>query len=262
MIVKAEFGVRSKEELVVQPFSSKVSRTALIQASESYRKAAESNEPLKPFRVTALRTERGVLYSRGQGFVKLFPDVQYTFSATSIQEDFTEELLSKPAFSFEIYGKKLLCELLKLEVVNHLDVSAQESRLYKVNFLTPTLLQFPRPRLKRKKNRYILFPYPPVMFSSLAQHWNRYFSPPVSRATGTRALYFFREVDYSLSPVTVRYDEGFVRGFVGWVLYSLEARKGSKLRADVRRLLAYANYVGVGKSRSVGFGEVIVKETS
>jgi CRISPR/Cas system endoribonuclease Cas6 (RAMP superfamily) len=31
------------------------------------------------------------------------------------------------------------------------------------------------------------------------------------------------------------------------------------LREKIRRLLDYANYFGVGKSRSIGFGEVEVK---
>jgi len=97
-------------------------------------------------------------------------------------------------------------------------------------------------------------------------HWNKFLEPKVSKVTGSRALYFLKEVDYRLRPMTVRYDEGRVRGFVGWTLFSLEARKGSKLRENLRRMLAYSNLVGVGKVQECGLrgseGEVGGRDSS
>jgi len=54
LIVKATYVLRTKEEMVVQPFSSKISRTAVLSFSNTYKSAISSTEPLKPFRVTAL----------------------------------------------------------------------------------------------------------------------------------------------------------------------------------------------------------------
>lgn len=67
------------------------------------------------------------------------------------------------------------------------------------------------------------------------------------------------EVDYSLKPVTVIYDERRrPRGFIGWVIYE-HRRISPKLSRHLSRLLDYANYVGVGRFRSIGFGVVDVK---
>lgn len=57
-------------------------------------------------------------------------------------------------------------------------------------------------------------------------------------------------------PITVPYDKGKVRGFIGWVKFALDARRNSKLRENIRRLPAYGNHFGVGKSRAIGFGEI------
>jgi|BEDMetMinimDraft_2_1075160.scaffolds.fasta_scaffold04049_4 CRISPR-associated endoribonuclease Cas6 len=258
VIIRVSYSVRPSGEMIVQPFSSKVSRTALLTQSKVYRDLAESSEPLKPFRVTALKEGNRPLYSSWH-LMRLLPDKDYSFEVTSLLDPFLEDVLSTPSFTFSIYGRQLSAEVRELNVLSPSDLILPESRLYRVDFVTPTLLQFPRPNLRRKRNRYSLFPYPPLLLGSLAMHWNKFLEPKVSKVTGSRALYFLKEVDYRLRPMTVRYDEGRVRGFVGWTLFSLEARKGSKLRENLRRMLAYSNLVGVGKSRSVGFGEVRVR---
>ena len=257
LIVKATYVLRTKEEMVVQPFSSKISRTAVLSFSNTYKSAISSTEPLKPFRVTALHVGKKPLYSRG--FVTLYKDKEYRFSVTSLLDDFLQEVISNSTVDFTVYNKQLRMELEKVEVSKVDQLTLPDSRLYRIEFLTPTLLQVPRPKFRRLRNRYVLFPYSPLLMASLTSHWNKFMHPAIVRTTGSRALYYFREVDYQLEPITVNYDNGSVRGFVGWALFSLIARKGTKLRDMVRTLLGYANFVGVGKSRSIGFGEVEAK---
>jgi len=178
---------------------------------------------------------------------------------TSLLDDFLQEVISNSTVDFTVYNKQLRMELEKVEVSKVDQLTLPDSRLYRIEFLTPTLLQVPRPKFRRLRNRYVLFPYSPLLMASLTSHWNKFMHPAIVRTTGSRALYYFREVDYQLEPITVNYDNGSVRGFVGWALFSLIARKGTKLRDMVRTLLGYANFVGVGKSRSIGFGEVEAK---
>ena len=69
------------------------------------------------------------------------------------------------------------------------------------------------------------------------------------------------EVDYSVKPETVIYGKTgdgrlkLVRGFTGWIIYELIY---PKLKPIYSKLLALARYMGVGRSRSIGFGQVDV----
>nr|WP_241208515.1 CRISPR-associated endoribonuclease Cas6 [Sulfolobus islandicus] len=105
----------------------------------------------------------------------------------------------------------------------------------------------------------MLFPYVPLLFYSTVSHWNTYMDKKIVGVTGSKTLYYFREVNYRIRPMTAYYGNIPNKGFVGWVVFELSARKGSKIRENVRRLLDYVNYFGVGKSRNIGFGEVEVK---
>jgi CRISPR-associated endoribonuclease Cas6 len=94
-------------------------------------------------------------------------------------------------------------------------------------------------------------------------HWNSQVGEElVIRDSGLpyNSFFLLREVDYRISPVTVYYDEKRrPRGFIGRVLYHLAPTRRQKRRRNLLRLLDYANYVGVGKSRTMGFGMVSVK---
>ncbi|WP_235185634.1 CRISPR-associated endoribonuclease Cas6 [Candidatus Acidianus copahuensis] len=248
-------------EVIVQPFSSKFSRTALLSFSQTYSKHIENPEEGKPFRVTAIKKEGKPLYSRKGRFVTLRANEKYTFNVTSLDNDFMQEAISNPSFSFEIYNEKFSVELEKMEIYDEERITAliPDDRLIRIDFLTPTLLQPPRPSFKRKKNRYVIFPYVPLLMSSIVSHWNKNMERKITNVLGLRTLYYLKEVDYRLFPITVKYDKGFVRGFTGWCLFSLEAKRNSKLRNNILTLLSYANFVGVGKSRAIGFGEIRVR---
>ncbi len=93
----------------------------------------------------------------------------------------------------------------------------------------------------------------PVMVNSL----NYY----LARATDLTTA----EADYRLKLTTVLYGKDSrgqprkPRGVTGWVIYELMGKITARVTWSLLRI---ASYTGLGKSRSVGFGEVLVREAS
>ncbi|MEM1627574.1 MAG: CRISPR-associated endoribonuclease Cas6 [Sulfolobaceae archaeon] len=260
MIFWMKFSLKFKDEVIVQPFTSKVSRI-IVSNYPTYVRISESSEPLKPVRVTVIRDEAGkpIFKKVDSGVLRLKPNVNYYFELTCLDNNLFEEVVSNPYVKAKVYTTEAFSELSETKVLEEPEID--DSRAYRIEFRTPTLIQPPRPNFKRKKNRYLLFPYPPYLLISLQRHWNKYHNKKII-ISQSRTLYYFKEVDYRLRPITVIYDKVKERGFIGWALFTLEARRNSNLREGIRKLLAYANYVGVGKSRAIGFGEVLVKSIS
>ena len=250
VIFTITFSLKTDHDVIVPPFTSKVSRTIFLSFSPTYAKYIESVMPFKPFRVTVLKHDGRPLYAQGV----LKGGEEYTFSVNTTIESAVKEAIEVGSVEKELFNARFRVEITDIEAKD--EVIMEDSRLYKVQFKTPVLLQPPK---IKKKNRFLLFPYVPSIFYSLMVHWNKNMEKKVFGLTGLKALYYFREVDYGVRPITVRYGKTPVRGFIGWTLFELKARKNSMLREKIRRLLDYANYFGVGKSRSIGFGEVEVK---
>jgi CRISPR-associated endoribonuclease Cas6 len=67
------------------------------------------------------------------------------------------------------------------------------------------------------------------------------------------------EVDYNLRPVTVYYDKlRRPRGIMGWIVYQVRRKRKGRTYRELMKLLEYARYIGVGRSRATGFGQVLV----
>jgi CRISPR/Cas system endoribonuclease Cas6 (RAMP superfamily) len=63
-------------------------------------------------------------------------------------------------------------------------------------------------------------------------------------------------IDYSIKPTTIAYDERRrIRGFTGWTIIDTTPI-GRKNIERIDKLMALANYLGLGKSRGIGFGKV------
>ncbi|ACP37665.1 CRISPR-associated protein Cas6 [Sulfolobus islandicus M.14.25] len=257
MIYTLTFRLKPSNDVIVPPFTSKLSRTLFLSFSPTYSKIIESKKPNKPLRITVVKDQGRPLYSNGKSKVVLKAENTYTFIVNTLLEDVVKEVIKAESVNREIYNTSFHVELENVSVKENIMV--EDARFYRVHFKTPTLLQPPRPRIKRKENRYVLFPYVPLLFYSTVSHWNTYMDKKIVGVTGSKTLYYFREVNYRIRPMTAYYGNIPNKGFVGWVVFELSARKGSKIRENVRRLLDYVNYFGVGKSRNIGFGEVEVK---
>lgn len=264
------------ENAVVPPFTSKVSKTILIQLLGDASLLSGLREPggilRKPLVVSpVLKGGKPLFKVAGQdGFLVLRAGTRYSFKVSAIGEQAVGQvlsaLMSRLSDNPDLKLFNTSISILGVDVIlrDMAELGLPDAGAYRVVFRTPTMLQFPRPwRWRFKKVRYCLLPHPHLIVWSLARHWNS-LAPLSLRLDAWKlscyANYALVEVDYDLKPVTAIYEKpaSGPRGFVGWALF--EHRKGNeKLDRRLRTLLDYANYVGVGKSRSIGFGMVSVE---
>jgi len=178
---------------------------------------------------------------------------------------------------FRVYTERV--EFAKVDDLS-IGFADPERQAVKIVFRTPTLIPSklmapPLDSVRKRlggKNLYILYPSIGHICCYLAKlyhsstgvtlmcgptpEWAAYFSGRLCEAAAAT-------LDLRIAPRTVRYDERrSVRGFTGWALYVFNLRRGSRAVKIVDRLLALAARLGVGKSRSIGFGVVEVSTVS
>lgn len=272
-ITKAVFTLHAEADIVIPPFSSKVTKTILIHGLNG----AGSSKLLEEIRAKT-RYKSLVLspvFSGSKPLIKL--DMQNSSSLTLFRNrrywfwvvvlglepalEIVDAVSSMADSSMCLFSKPVKVSLYELTVRHMAQLGLPEDTRYLgLQFITPMLLQLPpRPHIPVK---HILFPMQHLMIRSLLEHWNKYSGSELAINDNLLPAYSFyalREVDYSVRPVTVVYDESRrPRGFIGWVMYRIwKGRKRSRYRS-LLKLLDYANYVGIGRSRTMGFGIVSV----
>lgn len=263
LAIRAE--IKTARSLVVQPYTARVVRQVLFKVAEEtgadwLAEALRSNASNKPYAYTPLYTGTKPLYkdSNTDKPIVLYAGKSYTFNASIIINSIDDvKLLYGFAGQLELYDKKVSLAIKSAEILDEqaIRLPLRYGERILLRFETPTLLQLPKPRKPSKVNRYIPFPVPSLIFRSLKQHWNAYASEKVT-SSSWRADYALVVENYRLEPRTAYYDaRRRIRGFVGWAQYRVTTH-GEKLLAALSSLLAYAQLMNVGKSRSAGFGVV------
>lgn len=167
-----------------------------------------------------------------------------------------------------------------IEDVNSITVNLSKGSTFKLVIHTPLLLpsklMTPPPLTVSKlissiKSGYRLLPTPSYILSAACREWigvvrgervREHIAPYVLGRLADIAIY---ELDVNIKPVTVIYgrdDKGklrLVRGPVGYIIYKLESKRLEKI---VDKLLAFTTRIGLGKSRSIGFGEIEIQPLS
>jgi len=208
-------------------------------------------------------------FKKTQDFIELKAGKPYEFHVSVIEKEFSKSLTYSLIENYnqtpiDILNAKAEITYMNINLKQMEELRLSNSDAYHVEFKTPTILQMPKSlRWRFKGPRYVLFPHPYLMIWSLATHWNTY-APPSLRIHDVWKLAYYAthalmEVDYNIKPVTAIYTKGKgPRGFIGWVLYKFRG-VSKRLNEQILRLLDYANYMGIGKSRSIGFGMVEAK---
>ncbi len=259
---------RPLRRTLIPPFSAKVSKTILYKISELYRRVSESATYLKPVAVTPLYRGGQALFKTKESRIPMVLEegAHYSFSASIVtnEESSLEDLvsLSSPVIE-DVFGSAVSIESLHIEVRDFGSFGFNKPSAIKITFETPVLLQLPS-RRRFLSGRHFLFPIPSLLIGTLIEYWNKYCPPPMliknSYYLTVYSNYVLREADFEIRPVTVLYDESrSIRGFVGWVLYDLRAARNTKSLKEILSLLDYAQYVGVGRSRATGFGQLRLK---
>jgi len=263
---------KPKRDIVVPPYTSKLSRTIIIKALEKQGFSEVANEiktpwKTKPYVFTVVFQNNKPLFKTAKSPspkpLVLKANEEYFFKVTTI--GFQRSLRMVQAISnipeVIVYNSEVVLVGVEAETVNFKSLKVKPNYNYvKLEFITPTLLQLPKPRkIKEKiKLRHMLFPLPMLITYSLAKHWNLH-APDQEKISNIEKLakisnYILQEVNYNLKPTTAIYDEKRKpRGITGWTIYKIN-NISKKYTETILKLLNYANYIGIGRSRTIGFG--------
>ena len=260
--------------IIIPPFSSKISRTIFMKIfHEKLEKILNERLAFKSIIFTPIYYIEGKKFlfksDDSNKILMLKENNRYCFYVTMIRnyndifsfiQDFNLDI------KLELFNNEIIIDDFSLEFKSFENIIIEDKDLIKIIFKTPVLISFPKGWIKLNKKipiRHSLFPIPSFMIHGLAEHWNIY-APndlKIPNIAKLRAYtnYSLVEQDYDIKPITVVYDEKRKpRGFIGWILY--EHRKlNQELDNYILRLLDYANYIGIGRSRSIGFGVVKVE---
>jgi len=273
-IVKAVFTFTLTSNIVIPPFSTKVTKTLMFRLlgregpgrllTQLFSAMRYKKILLSP--VFAGRKPLIKLDGVGGSLQTLLMGRNYTFNVTVLDSASAVELVDALAnldgITLNVFNSSVRLSSLEIRAIRLVDLGLPpETEYISLCTLTPVLMQL-QP-VAKTPIRNILIPIPSLIVGSLMDHWNHNTHQDlVIKDAGLPYSSFFllREVDYRISPVTVYYDEKRrPRGFIGRVLYHLAPTRKQKRRRNILRLLDYANYVGIGKSRTMGFGMVSVK---
>ena len=291
-VYRLTFRVVPCEDVALPAVTSRVPkqifvRSLLESGSEKLRRIADLFRvgsdlvrlPVKPVRVSFLYCKRGGEVSylwceydarpvirSGQSYyfdVVLFEsDASCERSGVSISADVVVELMERLSGEFKIFQYNTVeVQFSELHVVSEEDLEVSEDYdTVIVEFKTPTLLQYPKhPRLRNYPSRHSLYPQPMLVVLSLVYKWNSLNKRNyVSLAHVLYAPYEIIEVSHSIKPVTIQFRKLRERGFVGWIKYGIDSRSEKRFRTYLK-LFKFAQYSGIGRSTSIGLGEVSVR---
>ncbi len=251
-------------DTTIPPFSAKVSKLLMHKLSLLYKESTNSSSPFKPVAITPLiHNGRALIKIRKESSnLTLRKGELYSFRTTLIADEDIEmsSLLDiEQQRVDDIFKSSILLDSIIVEVKDFDNLTLGKPKLLKIHFISPVLLQLPA-YSRLSNGRHILFPLPSLMIRSLFDHWNANCDPDDvirSRYVQIYSNYALVESDFYIRPVTAYYDNvRRPRGFIGWVIYEIRARRKRKAYNDLMRLLDYSRYVGIGRSRATGFGQI------
>ena len=265
-------GFRPLNDIIIPVYSSKLAFTLFTRFInnkwiERLKRLHELKAPLKPYRFSPIFTGNNALFKNSRDNVLvLYRGKVYWFTVTLIGME--------PEFSFknelEVYGGVINLEEIEVFRKYFSDlVNEDEIDLFKIFFRSPTFLSPklclpPKVKVKTKYKVYRLYPQPCLWVRSLISYWNKYSPPNLKFKDGYRfsrlADIYLMETSYDIRQVTAYYSKNNEliehRGFIGWIKYRVIDKEFSKRLAPLLRL---AELVGIGKSRSIGFGYVNIE---
>ncbi|QKR00721.1 CRISPR system precrRNA processing endoribonuclease RAMP protein Cas6 [Metallosphaera tengchongensis] len=276
-LISATYSVVPERDVILPPLTSKVLKYVL-EGHPKIGSLVKSAKKYKEISIFPLFLRGRYLYSTGPGVMTLRAKERASFTFSLASEEVDPEVFEKiPNEVSTPYGDFVMI-LEEIRMTELGEVRAELGHKVNVRFETPTLLSnkyMVPPNVKARKLRQMnrLLPQPSLLISSLARIWNSIATPKevivlgdsdwTPYKLGRIADVMFAEVGYSLTPVTVVVGKDKngnlrkTRGFNGWVKY--EVVEAKRYTESMEKLLGLANFLGVGRSRGIGFGKVKVE---
>mgnify|MGYP001773335240 CR=1 FL=1 len=275
-IAKISFDLNIDRETVIPPFSSKVSRSIVIKLLGGDNRIFTYSK-YKPYICSPIFYNGRPLIRYYDGrfkpdneqydnILKLYPSKDYKFTLTTLDTNIISFLLASEMNDIELFNSRLTITSMKFTITTWSNLLFEENEFI-MRLVTPALLQLPKKWGNMKRDGNVLFPLPSLLLWSVIQHWNLY-APNDLKIDGCKRLAVYSnfsmvEMDYNLRPVTIVYNNlSRPKGIKGWIRWNIKSYDKT-LDMQLRRILAYAQYIGVGRSRSIGFGMIdIIKKST
>ncbi len=259
-------------DIIVPVFSSRLSFTLFTKfLSEKWVKRLkelhESKTPMKPYRFSPIFAGNRALFKNSRDRIPvLHGGRRYWFKVTLIGLEPDFSLIDK----VRVFGSEIIVDEVEVSSRSFKDLTmGGRINEFKIYFRSPTLLSPklclpPRVRVETQYKVYRLYPQPCLWVRSLILYWNKYAPSDLRFRNGYRfsrlADIYLMETSHEIGHVTAYYSKNKEliehRGFTGWIKYSVIDREFS---ARLTPLLRLAELVGIGKSRSIGFGYVDIE---
>jgi len=274
-VMKLTFTAIPKNDSILPPLSSKVVKFAIESGSfiPSLKPLVDSRAPNKPIFISNLSLGNKRLIKLGDTDepikVKAGDKLTFHISAPFYEKvllELEDKTIGTPYGEFRFVFENM-------EVVEK-GRAVKEDENFVIEFLSPTLFSSKvllppslGDKYKKVNPGYSSLPsvglivaygysiYYSLMGSSDSKYvWRRFKLSVLANA-------FSKVVGYKLTPLTVNLGKDskdrvrLARGFMGWLEFDIVNEKLKKL---VSMILFYSNYLGMGKSRGVGLGEVKV----
>lgn len=274
-IVKVEFSAVPESDVILPPLSSKVVKNLILSSKllPSLSSLVQSGMKNKPLFISNLGKNGFRLFSTGKPISVKAGEILNFFISFPYYDGFFTELSSG---SFETGYGKFFIELEQLEVIELSSIKGVSEGNFYVKFVTPALLSSKvllPPSLKEKYKNvnpgYSLIPsvglivsYAYRVYRALYGNTSNMELDLKSFRLGVLSNSLSRVIGYKLKPLTVvigNDNKGRLRtsrGFVGWMEFDIPYKK---LKKAISKYLTIASYLGIGKSRGIGLGEVVVK---
>ncbi|QCO29213.1 CRISPR system precrRNA processing endoribonuclease RAMP protein Cas6 [Metallosphaera sedula] len=271
-LMKMTFNVTPLHDVVLPPLSSKVLKYLVLsqQVLPFLEELVRSKDKQKPLFISNLALDGKRLYSRGEP-ITVKAKTRLTGSVTFP--------FSKEAFNVgggrvkTVYGEYEI-SLKEVSVLDETPSTSTRGNL-RVSFLTPALLSskiylppFLREKYRRKKIGFSLIPTPGLVvaygyrqYLALLGKTDSYENDIKTFKLLVMANALSRVVGYRLYPETVVIGEDekgrlrLTRGVKGWIEFDIVG----KLKESAAKYLEVASFLGIGRSRGIGLGEVHFK---
>lgn len=279
----ARYVVVPARDVVLPPITSKVVKYVIESSNSCLRGFTGVVGSFKPISMSMLSLNDRPLYStidrREPISVTAGTPLSFRLSIASRNSLSLDYFKSIEGFWRTPYGDFELV-LNELEVIKLSYLGMDLSKFFKISFTTPAIITAKymvpptlRARSRELPERHRLMPQPSFIFSYLLRLWNSIAAPeeriPNQSAGDWEAYKLGRladvtlaEVNYSVRPITAIVGQDSkgrlrrARGFIGWVIYESLSKK---LHPIYGKLLALGTYLGIGRSRGIGFGQICVK---
>jgi|GEM_PF-2436144 len=277
-IIRIALEFMPESTITVDGFTSTVSKTILknIQDYEieisNFINSSLSNFTISPVMIN----NRPVYKFRNSGKkvppVLLYSGKTYTFYVSFLSEDTgyeLQELLNKhisTGWRLSLYNSNIFLTASRINSLDLNELTVELTGDFRIDFMTPTQFAI-KPSIPTTKSWFRLFPLSHTLITSIASHWNKYVPNEMKidiKNISKIAYNYIHEAGYYLRPVTVTIlkendHKSVMRGFVGWCVYKVDEKLNPEEQKIISKLLAYAEFMGVGKGKELGFGMIKVK---